>query len=90
MNVNDQLEKACRESLNKFAKIDEGQFKDIRDKLEYCLGSYGFDGNAVGLHECAIDSSKLLKKYKEKNPRKVSVKLIDLIDKAAQKYKQSK
>ncbi|MFC2123925.1 hypothetical protein ACFLU5_03860 [Bacteroidota bacterium] len=88
MNVNDQLEKACRESLNKFAKIDDGQFGDIRAKLEYCLGSYGYDGNPVGLYKSVKDSSRLLKDYKKKNPRKVSMKLIELIEKAALKYEQ--
>ena len=90
MNINNQLEKACRESLNQFSRIDDDQYDEIRAKLEYCLGSYGFDGNPACLYKCAKDSSKLLKKYKAKNPRKVSKKLIEFIDKSAKNCAQKK
>ena len=90
MNINDQLEKVCRESLNQFAKIDDGPYGEIRAKIEYCLGSYGYDGNPIGLYECAKESSSLFKKFKKKNPRKVSQKLIDSIDKAVLNYEQPK
>ena len=90
MNINDQLEKVCRESLNKFSNIDDGRYGDIRAKLEYCLGSYGYDGNPIGLYECAKDSCGLLKEYKEKNPRKVSKKLIESVDKAIMNFEKAK
>jgi hypothetical protein len=90
MNINEQLEKACRETLNKFASLDDGGYGDIRSKLEYCLGSYGYDGNPIGLYECARDSSGLLKEYKEKNPRKVSKKLIEFVDKTVANFEKMK
>ena len=67
----------------------ERSLEDFRAKLEYCLGSYGYDGNPSGLHECAKESSELLKKYKEKNPRKVSKKMLEFIDKVVLKYEKT-
>ena len=88
MNINDQLEKICRESLNQFVKIDDGKYSKIRSKIEYCLGSYGYDGNIIGLYESAKESSALFKKYIKKNPRKVAKKFIDSIDRTVLKYEK--
>jgi hypothetical protein len=88
MNTNEKLEKACKDALAKFEKIGDEKYYDIRSKLEFVLGSFGFDGNPVGLNEYAKKSSELLKKYKAKYPRKVSLKLIDSIDKAVADYKK--
>jgi len=82
MATSDKLEKACKDALAQFEKIGDEKFYEIRSKLEYVLGSYGFDKNPAGLQEFAKKSSKLLKTYKEKYPRKVSKRLIDSIDKA--------
>lgn len=82
MNVNQKLEKACKDALAQFEKLGDEQFYDIRSKLEFVLGSYGFDRNPVGLLEYAKKSSEILRKYKQKHPRKVSQKLLDTIDSA--------
>ena len=86
MNKNEKLEKACKDALAQFEKIGDEKYYEIRSKLEFVLGSFGFDGNPVGLNEYAKKSSDLLKKYKSKYPRKVSLKLIDSIDKAVAAY----
>lgn len=88
MVTTDKLEKACKDALAQFEKIGDEKFYDIRSKLEFVLGSYGFDKNPVGLQEFAKKSSKLLKSYKEKFPRKVSKRLIDSIDKAVDSLKK--
>lgn len=88
MTANEKLEKACKEALAQFEKIGDEKYYDIRSKLEFVLGSYGFDGNPMGLHEFAKKSSQLLKKYKEKYPRKVSQKLIDDVDKAVKAFEK--
>jgi len=88
MNTNEKLEKASKDALAQFEKIGDEKYYDIRSKLEFVLGSYGFDGNPVGLYEYAKKSSDLLKKYKLKHPRKVSKKLIDSIDKAVSDFKK--
>ena len=88
MTANDKLEKACKDALAQFEKIGDEKYYDIRSKLEFVLGSYGFDGNPTGLYEFAKKSAQLLKKYKEKFPRKVSQKLIDEIDKAVKAFEK--
>lgn len=90
MSNNQKLEKACKDALAQFEKIGDEQFYDIRSKLEFVLGSYGFDGNPVGLHEYAKKSSDILKKYKQKHSRKVSQKLLDSIDSAVDGYAKKK
>ncbi|MBS0000973.1 MAG: hypothetical protein KFF73_18460 [Cyclobacteriaceae bacterium] len=90
MSNNQKLEKACKDALAQFEKIGDEQFYDIRSKLEFVLGSYGFDGNPVGLLEYAKKSSDILKKYKQNYPRKVSQKLLDTIDSAVEGYKKDK
>ena len=88
MTTNEKLEKACKDALTQFEKIGDEKYYDIRSKLEFVLGSYGFDGNPEGLHEFAKKSLQLLKKYKEKYPRKIGQKLIESIDKAVSTYKK--
>lgn len=90
MSNNQKLEKACKDALAQFEKLGDEQFYDIRSKLEFVLGSYGFDGNPVGLHEYAKKSSDILKKYKQKYPRKVSQKLLESIDSAVDSYVKGK
>ena len=90
MDVNQKLEKACKDALAQFEKIGDEKYYDIRSKLEFVLGSFGFDGNPVGLHEFAKKSSEELKKYKKQNPKKVSQKLVDSIDKAVENYEKSR
>jgi uncharacterized protein YutD len=74
---NQKIEKACNAALEKFQKIGSEKYSDIQSKLEYVLGSYGFDGNPEGLYEIGAMALKELKKYKKEKPRLVSKKLID-------------
>ena len=79
---NQKIEKACRAALDKFQKIGLDKYADVQSKLEYVLGSYGFDGNPVGLYEIGSVALKELKKYKKEKPRLVAKKLIDDLEKA--------
>lgn len=79
---NQKIQKACAAALEKFQKIGQEKYADVQSKLEYVLGSYGFDGNPVGLYEIGTQALKDLKKYKKQNPRLVSKKLIDDLEKA--------
>ncbi|MCK5105611.1 MAG: hypothetical protein KAR17_22455 [Cyclobacteriaceae bacterium] len=79
---NQKIEKACEAALEKFKKIGLDKYADIQSKLEYVLGSYRFDGNAVGLYEIGEKALKDLKKYKKAKPRLVSKKLIEDLEKA--------
>lgn len=90
MTVNQKLEKACKDALAQFEKIGDEKFYDIRSKLEFVLGSYGFDGNPIGLYEYAKKSSEELKKFKKTNPRKVPKQLLDSMEKAIDQFNKEK
>ena len=79
---NQKIEKACAAALEKIQKLGLEKFADIQSKLEYVLGSYGYDGNPVGLYEIGALALKALKKFKKEKPRLVSKKLIDDLEKA--------
>lgn len=82
VNQNQKIENACAEALDKFQKIGLAKYDEIKSKLEYVLGSYRHDGNAVGLYEIGAKALKDLKKYKKEKPRQVSKKLIDDLEQA--------
>ena len=65
-----------------FNKQKERKKTDIQSKLEWCIGSYGFDKNPSGLREYGVQSLDLLRKVKSKEPRKVNKKVIDALEKA--------
>ena len=81
-NQNQKIEKSCVAALEKFKKMGLDKYADVQSKLEYVLGSYGFDKNPVGLHEIGEIALKELKKYKKLKPRLVSKKLIEDLEKA--------
>jgi hypothetical protein len=80
--LNQKIEKACEAALEKIQKMGLDKFADLQSKLEFVLGSYRFDGNPSGLYEIGDKALKDLKKYKKANPRLVSKKLIDDLEKA--------
>ena len=86
MTANDKIEKACKDALAHFEKLGDEKFYDIRSKLEFVLGSYGFDRNPIGLYEYALKSVEILENYKAQNTKKVPKKLIDAIHKAINDY----
>ncbi|WPP52332.1 hypothetical protein [Catalinimonas niigatensis] len=77
-----KLEKACKDAVAKFQKMEGDQYKDILEKLEWCIGSYNYDKNPEGLVQYGKQASDLLKKARKENPKKVSQKLVEDLDKA--------
>ena len=57
--------------------------------LIYCIGSYEYDLNPVGLFENAEKALKELTAYKEENSRKVTKAVLDKISKAIAKYNKA-
>lgn len=76
----DKLRDACQQAVQAFNKINQPEFADIIAKLEFCIGSYNFDKNPVGLVEYGHVALEMLKEVKKKNPRKVSQTLIKNLD----------
>lgn len=77
-----KLEKACKDAVAKFQKMEGDQYKDILEKLEWCIGSYNYDRNPEGLVQYGKQASDLLKEARKKDPKKVSQKLVEDLDKA--------
>lgn len=84
--VNENLKKRCSEAVIAFRKLNKEEFNDLQSKLEWCLGSYEYDKNPEGLFEYGIKSLDTLKKVKSKEPRKVSKKVIEGLEKAILSY----
>lgn len=74
----DTLVKTAQTALDKIKSlnIEEGLVKD----LEWCLGSYQYDGVPTGLVAICKEALQLLKAEKEKKPRSVPKKLIDSLE----------
>ncbi|MEM9671860.1 MAG: hypothetical protein ACFB15_20450 [Cyclobacteriaceae bacterium] len=81
----DKLAKTCQEAATKFEKMKDDKYTDIKEKLEWCLGSYGYDKNPSGLKEYGEKAVGLLKAAKQDKPRLVSQKLIDDLEKSITK-----
>ncbi|MBD8487560.1 hypothetical protein IFO69_02255 [Echinicola sp. CAU 1574] len=75
------LEKTVEATVEKLQKLKiEDQ---LVSELEWCLGSYRFDSNPVGLIEKSSLALGALKAEKEKNSRAVSKKLLEDLEKVA-------
>lgn len=82
---NEKLRTACVKAVETFQKINDEANAEIQSKLEFCIGSYDFDKNPVGLYEFGKKAVKILTKIKEKNTKKVTKKVIDDLEKALAK-----
>lgn len=77
-----KLEKACKDAVAKFQKMEGDKYKDILEKLEWCIGSYNYDKNPEGLVQYGKQASELLKEARKEKPKQVPQKLVDDLDKA--------
>ncbi|OIR12737.1 hypothetical protein GALL_58040 [mine drainage metagenome] len=82
---NEKLRNACVKAVETFQKINDEANAEIQSKLEFCIGSYDFDKNPVGLYEFGKKAFKILTKIKEKAPRKVTKKVLEDLEKALAK-----
>ncbi|PLX13672.1 MAG: hypothetical protein C0598_03025 [Marinilabiliales bacterium] len=81
MTTTEKFRNACEEAVKVFEKLNINSQEEIKSKLEYCIGSYDYDKNPVGLYESGQAALKELKKFKSKNPRKVNKKIIENLEK---------
>jgi hypothetical protein len=79
---NDKLRNACEAASEAINKLNEAKFTDLKEKLDFCIGSYDFDKNPEGLYEFGQKALKDLTAYKKKNPRKVNQKVLTALEKA--------
>lgn len=84
MNNGELLKEACQAAYDSFDKLKSEEYIDIQSKLLYCIGSYEFDKNPEGLLEYGKIALGMLKDIKSKQPRKVTKKVIDTLEKSLQ------
>ena len=87
--INDKLRNECQNALETLEKINLPENAELQAKLAWCIGSYDYDKNPSGLSEFGGMALKALNKFKEKNPKKVTKKLIDGLDAAIRNYETS-
>jgi len=76
----DRLRDACQQAVLAFRKINQPEFEDIIAKLDFCIGSYNFDKNPVGLVEYGHIALELLNEVRKNNPKKVSQTLVKKLE----------
>ena len=76
MKNTEKFRNACEAASQVFTKIKAEEYTNLQAKLDYCIGSYDYDKNPVGLYEIGLDALKELEAFKLKNPRKVNKKVI--------------
>ena len=86
ININDKLRNECQAALETLQKLNVTKTAELQAKLEWCIGSYDFDKNPSGLAEFGSQALKELKKIKDKDPKKVTKKLIDGLEGAIVKF----
>jgi len=85
--VHENLKKSCQEAVQTFQKLNKEEYRDIQSKLEWCIGSYENDKNPSGLFEVGIKSLDILKGVKAKQPKLVTKKVIDSLEKSILNFK---
>ena len=75
--INDKLRNECQHALEALEKLNLPETAELQAKLAWCIGSFDYDQNPSGLTEFGGMALKALSKIKEKNPKKVTKKLID-------------
>ena len=86
ININDKLRNECQSALETLQKLNLPKTAELQAKLEWCIGSYDYDLNPSGLAEFGSQALKELKKIKDKDPKKVTKKLIDGLEGAIAKF----
>jgi hypothetical protein len=86
ISINEKLRNECQAALDALKKINSPKTAELQAKLEWCIGSYDFDKNPSGLAEFGGQALKELKKVKDKDPKKVTKKLLDGLEGAIAKF----
>ena len=85
---NEKLKKSCADAVSTLEKLNLEQFQDTLGRLKWCIGSYEFDKNPIGLNELGQVALKDLKAFKKENPRKVTKKVIEGLEKSILTYQK--
>jgi hypothetical protein len=87
--INEKLRNECQNALEALEKLKLPETAELQAKLAWCIGSYDYDKNPSGLTEFGGMALKALSKIKDKNPKKVTKKLLDGLDAAIRNFETS-
>jgi hypothetical protein len=76
------IEKVSKDILEKLKATNLAP--ELQSEIEWCLGSYSYDKNPVGLYQTAQKSVAVFTEAKNKKVKGVTAKLITDIEKAIQ------
>jgi hypothetical protein len=88
--VNQNMRNECQGALEILEKLNLPNTTELQSKLKFCIGSFDFDKNPVGLHEYAVVALQALKDIKKTSPRKVTKKVVDGLEASIKKYESSR
>lgn len=74
------IEKASEDALKKLQEL--GIEQPLQAEIEWCLGSYRFDGNPAGLYEKAAQALAVFQAEKNKKTKGVTAKFVTDLEKA--------
>jgi len=81
MEKYEELRNACEQASHAFQKLNDPKYNEIREKLDFCVGSYDYDKNPSGLIAYGKMALAGLREAKTRYPRKFNKKIIDNLEK---------
>ena len=87
--IHERLRNECATAPQTLEKLNQNETAELQSKLAWCIGSFDFDRNPVGLHEYGTVALELLKHFKGNNPRKVAKKVVDGLEAGIRNYEAS-
>jgi hypothetical protein len=88
--INEVLRNECQVTLETLSKINTPETAELQSKLAWCLGSYDYDKNPMGLYEYGVVALETLKTLKASNPRKITKKVIDGLEVGLRSFEASR
>ncbi|MFM7854335.1 MAG: hypothetical protein ACKO96_21030, partial [Flammeovirgaceae bacterium] len=76
------IEKVCKGILEKLKANNLAP--ELQSEIEWCLGSYSYDKNPLGLYQTAAKSVKVFLEAKNNKVKGITAKVIADIEKAIQ------
>ena len=77
-----RIRKSCELARDKFSRLNNPEYKDIKSKLDFVIGSYDYDKNPVGLYEVGEEAFTILKELKKMKNHLVSKDLLNRLEKS--------
>jgi hypothetical protein len=81
-NKGDHARDACQTAAAAFKKLNKPEYSDMISRLEFCINSYDYDQNPVGLFEHAKIAYQMFNNLNKTDSRKIGKKLLGDLEKS--------